>query len=352
LDTSLQALALLGDGRTRSLSAENPTGAKGEGGRATEGFGAELARDLGPGWKISPAVALPAGSTTTIAEIDGPGVVQHVWLTVPPSFLRRIVLRAYWDGEDEPSIETPLGDFFCCGFGEWCQVSSIPVAVNPAGGLNSYWAMPFRTHAVLTVENTSAEDLPAFFYQVTWSEQPVPAEAAYLHAQWRRSSPVADGEVHTIVDGVQGRGHYVGTYLAWQASRPGWWGEGELKFFLDGDGEWPSICGTGTEDYFGGAWGFAAAGGGYATFTTPYLGLPQALEAERRFGLYRWHVPDPIRFRQDLRVTVQALGWFEEDGEDPRYVTLRDDVASTAFWYQAEPHAPFPRFPDAAALAV
>ncbi|HET7571209.1 MAG TPA: glycoside hydrolase family 172 protein [Gaiellaceae bacterium] len=357
--SQLQALSLLVDARTRSLSAENPDGAKGGGGRATEGTGAEAARELGQGWKVNPFVEIPACSTITLADLEGPGVVQHIWLTLFPSFWRRAVLRAYWDREEEPSIEVPVGDFFCNGWGVHCDVASIPVAVNPSGGFNSYWAMPFRERARITVENLVDEPLPALFYQLTWSQQDVPDDAAYLHCQWRRSNPVADREPHTLLDGVAGRGHYVGTYLAWGSNSSGWWGEGELKFFLDGDRDWPTICGTGTEDYFGGAWGFGKpGGGGYAAFTTPYLGMPQVLlpdaheRSQLRFGMYRWHVPDPIRFDEDLRVTVQALGWRSPIGGRPRYLPLRDDVASTAFWYQTEPHAPFPALPDANALEV
>jgi Protein of unknown function (DUF2961) len=333
---------------SRSISAENPTGARGRGGMAEEGTGAIPARELGRGWKVSPSIQIPAAGAVTLADIEGPGAIQHIWLTVHPTFWRRLVLRCYWDGEETPSVEVPLGDFFCSGWGERCNVSSLPIAVNPAGGFNSYWEMPFRRRALIQVENLFPEPTTGFYYQVDYTLTEVPDDAAYLHAQWRRSNPLPYQEVHTILDGVRGQGHYVGTYLAWGVNNTGWWGEGEMKFYLDGDGEWPTICGTGTEDYFGGAWNFEHPRGEYGVYSTAYLGLPQVIKpdglyrSQQRFGMYRWHVPDPIRFQEDLRVTIQALGWRSPKEGRARYLPLQDDIASTAYWYQAEPHAPYP----------
>ncbi|MBN1221322.1 MAG: DUF2961 domain-containing protein [Anaerolineae bacterium] len=165
-------------------------------------------------------------------------------------------------------------------------------------------------------------------------------------------------EVHMLLDGVQGQGHYVGTYLAWGVNNNGWWGEGEIKFYLDGDADWPPICGTGTEDYFGGAWGFEHPRGEYGIFSAPFSGLPQVInpdglyQSQQRFGMYRWHVLDPIRFRQELRVTIQALGWQSKLAGQPCYLPLQDDIASTAFWYQTEPHTPFPQLPGLNDLEV
>jgi hypothetical protein len=176
----------------------------------------------------------------------------------------------------------------------------------------------------------------------------VPAEAAYFHAQWRRSLTQREHPEHTILDGVKGRGLYVGTYLAWTALSRGWWGEGEVKFYLDGDGEFPTICDNGTEDYFSGAWGFfkdPKKDPVEEAFNTPFVGMPLAhtrsADGPRYFGLYRWHVLDSIGFEKDLRVTVQTLGWWPGHIYQP----LSDDVASTAFWYQSEPHVAFPKFP-------
>lgn len=338
-------LAALRPVRTRSVSPENPDGRPGGGARATEGTGADSARDLGPGWKVSPSVDVAAGTTYELAALEGGGVITHLWVTVHPEHWRTLVLRAYWDGADEPAVEVPYGDFFCQGWGVFAQVSSQLVAANPHGGFNSYWPMPFRTGARLTLENTSGR--PArVYYQLTYEVGEDHDQDGYFHAQWRRSDPLPDRTPHVLVEGVEGRGHYVGTYLAWEAHSSGWWGEGEVKFYLDDDEEHPTICGTGTEDYFGGAWNFDVPGSGYTTFSTPYLGMPQVLRpdglyaSQQRFGMYRWHVPDPVHFEHALRVDIQALGW----REGQRYLPLRDDIASLACFYLDRPscHRPPP----------
>jgi hypothetical protein len=350
LGMHLGNLSRLSSAQTRSISAENFSGSKGQGGMATKGTGAIPARELGQGWKISPSINIAGKSTVTLAEIDGPGALQHLW--------SQLILRFYWDDEETPSVEVPIGDFFCSG---WCQranINSLPVAVNPAGGFNSYWEMPFRKRARVTLENLSTDEVRGFYYQIDYTLTEVPEDCAYFHAQWRRSNPLPYQEVHTLLDGVTGHGQYVGTYLAWGVNNNGWWGEGEIKFYMDGDGEWPTICGTGTEDYFGGAWNFEHPKGEYGVFSTPYLGLPQVIkpdglyQSQQRFGMYRWHVMDPIRFQEDLRVTIQALGWRSMQEEKRRYLPLQDDIASTAYWYQAEPHAPFPQLPDLNGLEV
>ncbi len=354
LNMSLGNLSRLSNAETRSISPENFTGARGQGGMATEGTGSGPARELGQGWKISPSIHLEPRQTITLAEIEGPGAIQHIWLTVAPQWWRKLVIRFYWDGEETPSVEVPLGDFFCNGWGVRANVSSLAVAVNPAGGFNCYWEMPFRHSVRTTIENITPEDALNFFYQITYTLTDVPEDAAYFHAQWRRSNPLPYKEVHTLLDGVQGQGHYVGTYIAWGVNNNNWWGEGEIKFYMDGDRDFPTICGTGTEDYFGGAWDFEQPKGQYNVFCSPYSGLPQVIkpdglyQAQQRFGMYRWHIMDPIRFRRDLCVTIQALGWRSEG----RYLPLQDDIASTAFWYQAEPHAPFPALPDRDFLEV
>ncbi|MEV0293633.1 glycoside hydrolase family 172 protein [Nocardia sp. NPDC050710] len=321
--------------RTRSISAENPTGARGAGARALEGTGAYAARHLGAGWKISPSIQLASGETATLADISGPGVIRHCWLTTDRTVLRRLMLRVYWDAGPDPAIELPLGDFFCNGWDEMALVDSEMVVVAPAGGLNSYWPMPFRHGARITLHNGGDSAVPVY-YQITYTEEQVPHDAGYLHTQWRRSNPLGDPAVHTILDETAGPGRYVGTYLAIQPGDPGWWGEGELKFYLDGDTDYPTLCGTGTEDYFGGAWNFDLDGT-YRTYSTPYLGMHQVLPADeiyrahQRFGMYRWHVRDPICFQQNLRVSIQALGW----GDPETYLPLeRADIATTAWWYQ------------------
>jgi hypothetical protein len=232
------------------------------------------------------------------------------------------------------------------------NVASIPIAVVPFGGMNSYWPMPFREHLKITVRNDGPTTIDEFFYQITYSSQPVDDDAGYLHAFWQRSMTTRDHPEHTILPEVAGPGHYAGTYLVWNQLSNGWWGEGELKFFIDGDpADAPTICGTGTEDYFGGAWGFIKSNPDDVrpqTYTTPYLGYPQAVyEPDAKQGqrvpahaLYRWHLPDPIRFGDNLRVTVQAIGWYPTR----KYQPLTDDIASTAYWYAKAP-SPAPPLP-------
>jgi len=215
------------------------------------------------------------------------------------------------------------------------------VAVNPSGGFNSYWPLPFRKQARITIENQYWEPIQGFFYQITYAMGQVAAEAAYLHAQWRRNVTTREYPEHVLLDGVRGQGHYVGTVMAWTQFSNGWWGEGEIKFYIDGDGQFPTICGTGTEDYFCGAWGFGD------TFSAPFTGYPLWRKEPGevpRHGLYRWHIMDPIRFQKDLKVTMQALGWWLKGKFQP----LTDDISSVAYWYQGEPHAPFPPMPDLA----
>jgi hypothetical protein len=355
LDLHLGNLSRLSSAQSRSISPENFAGEKGRAGMATEGTGKNAARELGQGWKVSPSVRIKAGSTFTLADIDGPGAIQHIWMTPAPiDRTRSYILRFYWDGEAEPSVEVPLGDFFACGWGKYCQINSLAVCVNPGSAFNCYWSMPFRKKAKITMENRNAKDM-TLYYQIDYTLTSVPSDAAYFHAQFRRVNRLPAKSVFTILDGVQGRGHYVGTYMAWEVHSPGWWGEGEIKFYLDGDQEFPTICGTGTEDYFCGSYNFEnRETKRYQTFSTPYAGLAQVLPPDliylpgQRFGLYRWHIPDPIRFEKDLKVTIQALGW--QSGR--RYLPLEDDIASVAYWYQTEPHAKFPALPTNEALTI
>ena len=345
----LGALPLLGPGVTRSISAENPTGEKGRGGMAVPdplepkpAASARAADDLGLGWKVRPFIRVNAGETATLMDVDGPGIIQHIWLAEGLS--RAHILRFYWDDEGTPSIEVPAPDFFAVGHEMFARVNSLAVVVSPRTALNCYWPMPFKRHARVTLTNEAAADLELVAYQITYLEGPVPDDAGYLHAQWRRAET---GEVnpYVILDGVIGRGRYVGTFLAWTQRSQGWFGEGEIKFFLDGDGEFPTICGTGTEDYFCGTYGFPES------YSTAYSGtvLPSDENAAppSYWSLYRWHIADPICFEKDLRVTIQALGW----GPDGKYKKMDDDIASVAYWYQAEPHAPFPDLPPLSARA-
>jgi hypothetical protein len=344
LHMDLGNLAKLSKAKTRSISPENFTGEKGKGGMSTDGLAASAARDLGQGWKVSPYIHIQPESTFVLAEIKGPGAIQQIWMT-PAGNWRFSILRFYWDGETEPSVEVPVGDFFACGWGKYAQVTSLPVCVNPGSAFNCYWVMPFRKSCKITMENLDDKRM-TLYYQINYTLTDVPEDEAYFHAQFRRTNPIPHKSDYTILDGVKGWGHYVGTYMCWGSNNNGWWGEGEIKFFMDGDKKFPTICGTGTEDYFCGSYGFVS-NNQYVEYTTPYAGMPQVLKpdglwnSQQRFGLYRWHIMDPVRFEKDLKVTMQALGWMSGG----RYLPLQDDISSVAFWYQQEPHAAFPKLP-------
>lgn len=353
---------LAADGvRSRSINAENPTGAP--------GAAAAASSHLGPGRKGSAYAALPAGGSLTLADIEGPGVIRHIWITVPdrteggPFVLRDLVLRMYWDDEEQPAVEAPLGDFFCNGFAARALVTSEPIVVAPTGGMNSYIPMPFRRRARIVLDSDHAASVDHVFFQVDYTVgDDIPEGTPLFHAQWRRSNATAAlGEDHVILDGITGRGRYLGTYIGVAALSRYWWGEGEVKFFVDGDTDLPTLCSTGLEDYAGGAWAFQDELRHDPepiplTFSAPYCGYPFfSTRDETRGGtfitstapmhaVYRWHLPDPIFFESDLRVTVQQIGVW-----DKGLFERTDDVFSVAYWYQSGPRPEAPAFPDAAA---
>ena len=292
---------------------------------------------LGQGWKVHPFLRVNKGERVTLMDVDGPGVIQHIWMVEGLS--RAHVLRFYWDGETSPSIEVPAPDFFAVGHGMFAPVCSLAVVVNPVNALNCYWPMPFRKHVKVTLTNDSTdEDLALLAYQIDYAEMDIPTNAAYFHAQFRRAGTDVQNP-YVILDGVHGSGRYVGTFLSWTQLTKGWFGEGEIKFYIDGDKEFPTICGTGTEDYFNGSFGFRHP------FSGPYAGTTLASDAKAKppsfWSLYRWHIMDPVCFEQDMKVTIQALC-----GRGQKYAKLADDIASVAYWYQTGPHAPFPPFPS------
>lgn len=360
IESNMGNLFRMSDAKTRSISPENFTGAKGEGGKATTGTGSGPSKDLGQGWKVSPSVVIKSKTTFTVAEISGPGSVQHIWMT-PTGNWRYSILRFYWDDETTPSVEVPVGDFFGMGWGKYSPLQSLAVCVNPGSAFNCYWPMPFRKKCKITMENIDDADM-VLYYQVDYILTEVPGDAAYFHAQFNRTNPLPYKQDYVLVNNIKGKGQYVGTYIAYGSRNNGWWGEGEIKFFMDGDTNFPTICGTGTEDYFCGSYDFDTrkkntAGveeTSYTEYCTPYAGLPQVIKGDghyeiaQRFGLYRWHIKDPIRFEKDLKVTIQALGW-KHNGT---YLVLQDDIASTVFWYQAEPHTTFPKLPAKEQLEV
>ena len=302
------------------------------------------ARDLGEGWKVNPYIIIESGETFTIAEMDGPGAIQHIWMT-PTGVWRWSIIRIYWDDETSPSVECPIADFFCMGWNQYSPLVSMPVCVNPGSAFNCYWSMPFRKHCRITIENINPKDSMILYYQVNYTLTEVPEDAGYFHAQFRRTRYNETSDF-TVVDGIKGKGQFVGVYLAWGLHNNGWWGEGEMKFFIDGDQKYPTICTTGLEDYFCGSYNFDRDGK-FTEFCTPYAGLPQVIRpdgtynSQERFGLYRWHIMDPVRFDKDFKATIQDLGW----RFDGRYLAQHSDISATTFWYQSEPHGKFPVFP-------
>ncbi|MEQ4206906.1 glycoside hydrolase family 172 protein [Actinopolymorpha sp. B9G3] len=346
----------LKDLRSRAATAENRTAAPGAGGQA------------GGGRKGSPCLSpLARGATATLLDHTGPGVVRHIWCTIPPGnvdHLRNTILRMYWDGQAHPSVEVPLGDFFGVAHGRQVEMGSTLLSMQGGKGFNCWIPMPFREHARITVENESGSDVPMFFYQVDFTVgDDLDETAGAFHAQFRRSNPCPLHQDFVILDGVEGRGVYLGTVLGVRSIyRDCWWGEGEVKFFLDDDREHPTICGTGAEDYMGSAWGLGRV-------STPYQGAPLVDGDTGLYSIYRLHVADPIHFRQRLAVTIQQIGYgdYEKarehfgddftgyraagapDGDPRGMFDLSDDYCSVAYWYQSLPSRPFPTLPDRAA---
>ena len=327
---------------------------------ATEGTGAECARDLGQGWKISPSVMIEPRQTFTLASIEGPGAIQSIWISGYTG--KDFIFRIYWEDQNQPSVEVPLPDFFAVpweavfrdnGVETTAVVNSIPVVVAPKSGFNSFWEMPFRKKCRITIENLNPNESKVCYYQVNYTLTDVPEDSAYFHAQYRRKNPLKYKEVYSILDGVSGKGHYIGTSMGWGINNNGWWGEGEIKFYLDGDKEFPTICGTGTEDYFGGSYNWDV-GEKYQPYSTSFLGMHQVIKpdgkyySQHRHSMYRWHVMDPIRFSENIKVDIQALGW--RNGR--RYYPGQHDIMSVAYWYQTLPNKPFPKLPGRDELEI
>lgn len=334
---------------SRAFNAENPEGLK--------GAAAQAASRLGPGRKGSPAVTLEPGQELVLADVEGPGVIRHLWITCAPTtaadpfVYRNLLLKIWWDDAPEPSVAVPLGDFFCCGGAEASRVDSLPIVVAPRSGFNAFLAMPFRRRARIVVESQHPDALRGFFYQVDCTVgDEVGEEAGYLHARWTRSNAsTGRGNDHVILDGITGRGSYLGTFVSLTSLERFWWGEGELKFFVDGDTELPSLTTTGLEDYVGGSWAFQDHLGTDPepvpeTYSSHSFGFTRVATKETtkhsnyeramppQFDMYRWHLADPIHFTQDLQVTLQQIGdWHHGLFE------RNDDISTVAYWYQGSP---------------
>ncbi|WP_339350606.1 glycoside hydrolase family 172 protein [Bifidobacterium indicum] len=351
----LDALTMRSPDRTRCVNAENPRGGKGK--------AAMSASHLGPSRKGTPCLRdIQPGQEVVLADLQGAGVIRHIWMTVAestsptgPNLLRNLILECYWDGEESPSVCAPLGDFFCCGHAQACRIESLPMAVYPRRGFNCYFPMPFHSGARIVLRNEHHEPVEAFFYQIDYAEKDdLPDDVMTFHAQWRRQRVTDLARDYVILDGVRGAGTYAGTYLALTALESRWWGEGEVKMYIDGDQDYPTWCSTGSEDYFGGAWSFAGHDPDGATveqtYTGTFMGFPfrsrSLHDRESEYwdtdtpvtrGFYRWHIPDPIVFQESIKVTLQQIG-VDEQGLFER----QDDLASVAYWYQIEPHLSFP----------
>ena len=339
--------------RTFSISPENLTGEKGKGGMAIEGSASLAARELGQGWKVNPYIRIESGEVAVLADVKGQGAIKHIWITDSAAAGRLLILRIYFDGQKRPAVEVPLSDFFAnADYKEYRQISSLPICFNPRRGMNCYFEMPYFSSFRIEIENRGPEAYN-IYYQIDCEEKELSADSLYFHAQFRRVNPLPYKEVYTILDGIKGNGHYVGTYLHWGVHNNGWWGEGEIKFYIDGDTDFPSICGTGTEDYICGAYNFDV-NHQYVEFSTPYSGLSKVgmtddrYRSQRYFDMYRWHIVDPIYFKEDLRVTIQALGWRSEG----RYLPLQDDISSVAYWYSDNLEDEYPELPDANGLEI
>lgn len=336
-----------------SVSPENPTGEKGKGGMAKEGSASHAARELGQGWKVNPFIVSQPGEISVLADVKGQGAIKHFWITDSARAGRLLILRIYFDGHKNPAVEAPLSDFFAnADYREYRQLSSLAICVNPARGLNCYFEMPYFKSFRVEIENRGVHPCN-IYYQIDCEEKELSPDTLYFHAQFRRTNPLPYKEVYTILDNIKGNGHYVGTYMHWGVKSNGWWGEGEIKFYIDGDGEFPTICGTGTEDYFCGAYNFDV-NGQYTEFSTPYSGMYKVRRtdniylSQRYFNLYRWHITDPVYFKEDLKVTIQALGWRSEG----RYLPLEDDLSSVAYWYSDTLDDVYPELGDANALEI
>lgn len=343
--TLLSALALLATAAGTSLAQLDP-GNPLNGLERLKPYETRRASSSDPDWQNGNADARPIapGGTLTLAELEGPGMIVHFWCTIAhdaPFYSRLLTLRIYWDGEEHPSVECPIGDFFGIGHGVDKSFVSLPVKVSSDGrGRNCYWPMPFKKSARITVTNESDQRCHAFYYYLDWQKHPsLPADTAYFHAMYRQEYPCVMGRNYLLAD-IVGRGHYVGTVQSVYLVSPGWYGEGDDFFFIDGATE-PQLRGTGTEDYFCDGWGFRVQDG-------PFYGTPlwEGYDTGDRGTAYRWHIPDPVTFTQSLRVEIEHKGSQTfPDGKGDGFIERDDLMSSVAFWYQTEPHKPWPALP-------
>jgi hypothetical protein len=313
---------------SRSISFENPTGERGAGGKA--------ASPLGPGRKGSPSRTLAPGETVTLCDIQGTGTIRHIWITVSgnPQNLRGGVIRAWWDDQAHPSIEAPIGDFMGFAHGKVMPFSTAVHSVGPQAGMNIWIPMPFAKRARITYTHEAAAKAEFFYYIDYTLGDKHPKNFGRLHVLFRRENPTTLKQDFEILPKRTGAGRYLGAVLGVRSLESNWWGEGEVKIFKDGDKDFATIVGTGSEDYVGLSWGLQEA-------AFPYNGA--TLNRSGFNSLYRWHIRDPIYWEKDCRITIQQIGY------NKGLYERQDDWSVATFWYEAIPSAALPPFPGASA---
>ncbi|MFQ5928632.1 MAG: glycoside hydrolase family 172 protein [Acidobacteriota bacterium] len=323
---------------SRSISFESPTGAAGEGGKAASG--------LGVGRKGAPMRRIQPGEMVTLCDIDGPGTIRHIWMTTRrnPVNLRSLVIRAYWDGQEHPSIECPVGDFMGFAHGRVEAYHSAAHSVGEHAGMNIWLPMPFTTNARITFTNEGENTIP-LYYQIDYTVgNRHKNDVGRLHTLFRRENPTTLKEDFTILPQRRGKGRYIGAILGIRYEDSRWWGEGEIKIYMDGDNDFPTICGTGSEDYVCLSYGMQQ---------TPFLfnGCSLNDTQNQYVSMYRWHLPDPIYWKDECRITIQQIGWSREKARETGsgLYERQDDWSTATFWYEPVPSEPLSDMPDVAA---
>jgi hypothetical protein len=311
---------------SRSICFENPTGAPGAGGKASS--------NLGPGRKGAPSITLKAGQDVQLCDIEGPGTIRHIWITGPrsPASLRSLVIRAWWDGQAHPSIECPIGDIMGFAHGKVMPYFSAVHSLGRNAGMNLWLPMPFPKRARITLTNEGKENVP-LFYQIDYTiRDSLPADVGRLHVLFRRENPTTEKKDFELLPQRTGKGRYIGALIGIRNLHAGqWWGEGEIKIYMDGDKEFPTIVGTGSEDYVCLSYGMQQ---------TPYLYNGCNLDQNNFTSMYRWHLPDPIYWQKEARITIQQIAWQKGLAE------TQDDWSTATFWYEPVPSAPLPALPN------
>jgi hypothetical protein len=314
---------------SRSISFENPTGAPGEGGKAES--------NLGVGRKGKPSIRFKPAETVTLCDIQGPGTIRHIWMTTSraPANLRSLVIRAFWEDQKHPGIECPIGDFMGFAHGKVQVYHSAVHSLGQNAGMNIWLPMPFVKRARITLTNEGEKEVP-LYYQIDYTiNDRHGAGIGRLHVLFRRENPTTEKEDFVLLPTRKGKGRFMGALMGIRNLHPGqWWGEGEIKIFMDGDSEYPTICGTGSEDYVCLSYGMQQ---------TPFLYNGCNLNQNNFVSMYRWHLPDPIYWERECRITIQQIAWNQGLAE------VSDDWSTATFWYEPVPNAPLPEMPSVAA---